>query len=172
MSSHICKLLFLEKLFIRREVIRPSHACKSSVLQAVTTGWVTYGIIRDSFDFYMSDIYLQISESICIAYCSNKPFGSKVTASRQTVCVSLHCRKSNLTWGLSDAVWEDMKHNTDFRTLLLLLSFLPHFFPFFFISFSFREHLTICCQRSISLVYVYLASYLPSPFPHCFPEIQ
>jgi hypothetical protein len=51
MSTHIFKLLFLEKLFIRRKVIRPSYACRSSLLQTVRTGWVTYGIIRDSFGF-------------------------------------------------------------------------------------------------------------------------
>ena len=41
-----------------------------------------------------------------------------------------------------------MKHKTDFRTFLLLLSFLPHFFLFFFFPpFSFRELVTMCGNK-------------------------
>jgi hypothetical protein len=166
MSSHIFKLLSVEKLFIRREVIRASHACKSSLLQTVRTSWVTYGIIRDSFDF----VYL-----IFIYKFRNIFAGHIVQINRFEAELQLRdnpfvylCTTESQIWlqfwvTLCERIW-----NTKPTFAFCFSSFLPHLFPFFFL-FSFREHVTICCQSSIRFVYVYLASYLSFAFSTFFP---
>jgi len=159
-----------KKLFIWREVIRPMYACKSSLLQTVKTGWVTYRIIRGSLGFVcLIFVYkfqhlfakhlVQINGLETELQRRDKPYPS--------LCIfALNGMKCEFNF--SDAVWEDVKHKTDFRTLLLLLSFLPHFFPFFFFIFISRT-----CNDLLSIFHQCssLASYLLLPFPHSFPDV-
>jgi hypothetical protein len=85
MSSHISKLLFLEKTF-HMTGSNPDLIC----MQIFSTANCKDGLnnVWDNariFRFCMCDICLQVSTFICKASCSNKHCGSRVTASRQTV---------------------------------------------------------------------------------------
>jgi hypothetical protein len=133
-------------------------------MRSLRTGCVTYAIIQGSFGFVCLMFVYKFQRLVLKNLVQINGLEAELQLREKlypSLCI-FTLKEMKFDFVLSDAVWEDRGHKNESCTLLHFLSFLLHFFTFFslFFSSSFREHVTICCQCSVSSVYFLLPVFI------------